>query len=173
MTSIKATCGTHAPRATNASAAATWWASSRVTGRTRTFVLAARMALLRVGDKIGLQLAKRAALGWLREDRCMQIGGGESADSSDQDSFAVLIPFKRGARTDTKLPANDRRDRDLTLDRQPRVRDCHVSHCRGTRAASSVRCGLAAVGRTLHDLLGAAIGWHRTQGSEARACKSP
>ena len=115
-----------------ASAAATCRGSSRVTRRTRTFVSTARMASLRVSAQASLQFSKRPMVRGLREQGLVQVGGGESSQAPNDDPLAVLLPFKRRARTNTELPADGSGNRDLSLSCEPRVRDWHTRHYRGT-----------------------------------------
>src|SRR6266542_1208285 len=103
MASTSTRCETHAPRATNASAAATCFASSRVTRRTSTFVSAARMAPLDVPPHTLFHLGDRPGPGRPRKQRLMNLGRGERARATDNDLLAILVPLQDRARPDTEL----------------------------------------------------------------------
>src|SRR5437899_12632633 len=85
VTSASTRCGTQAPRATNASAAATCLASSRVTSRTRTFVSIARTPPLDIATQARLQIGKRAGLRRFGEQGSVNVLGRESARAPDDD----------------------------------------------------------------------------------------
>src|SRR4029453_1920827 len=124
--STRTTCDTHAPRATNDSAADTRVGSSRATRRTRTFVSTARMAPLRVGPKTLPELGQASTARRLGEKRRVQIGRCEPPDAPKQYPLAFLMPLEGGPRADAKLPTHFRGNRDLTLCSQARLGDRHM-----------------------------------------------
>src|SRR5262245_815447 len=118
--------GTQAPPATNASAAFTCFASSRVTRRTSTLVSTARMALSHVPPDAFPQLVESPGLWWpLRKHRPMHVLRRETPGSADNDLFAVLVPLEYGAWPDTELPTDLGRYGYLTLGGHLGVRKSH------------------------------------------------
>src|SRR5262249_52731743 len=92
--STSARCGTQAPLATNASAAFTCFASSRVTRRTSTFVSTARMALSHVPPDALPQLVESLGLGWpLRKHRPALYPHCDTPRSAANDLLAALLPL--------------------------------------------------------------------------------
>src|SRR5713101_6324734 len=126
VASTSTRCETHAPRATKVSAAATCFASSRVTSRTSTFVSTARMAPLHVRAHAGFHLLDAAGpRGALREQGPMEVFGGIAPGAANDDFLALLVPFQDRARADPELLPHFHRDGDLPLYRDFRVGDRH------------------------------------------------
>src|SRR5438876_7229631 len=115
MASASTRCGTHAPLATTASAAATCLASSRVASRTKTLVSTARITPLHIAPYPFLQLRNRPRLWRLREQSSVHILRGIAARSTDYDLLVVFVPFQYGARANTKPPPHFSWYRDLPL----------------------------------------------------------
>src|SRR5262249_26227883 len=140
--STSARCGTQAPLATNASAALTCFASSRVTRRTSTFVSTARMALSHVPPDALPQLVESLGLGWpLRKHRPVHVLRRETPGSADNDLLAVLVPLEYGAWPDTELPTYLRRYGYLPLGGHLGVRKSHVDVLPGSCNPRNRGCG--------------------------------
>src|SRR5574341_1402264 len=142
--STRTTCDTHAPRATNDSAADTCFGSSRATRRTRMFVSTARMAPLRVGLKALPELGQAPTPRRLGEECLVQIGGCELADAPNHYLLALLMPLDGRPRANPKLPSNCRRYRDLALRGQARLGGRHSKslprYCSAVKPSVSAPC---------------------------------
>src|ERR1035437_8843217 len=131
----KTRCDTHAPLATNDSAAVTCFGSSRVIRRTRTLVSTARMPLPHVLPNPLFQLSDASRFRSLGKQLPMNLLRAESTRPPDHDSFAVLVPFQNGTGANFQLPPHLRGNRYLSLRSHLRLCEHHassVAHYRST-----------------------------------------
>src|SRR5262249_36503203 len=115
----------HAPVCTKASAAASCFASSRASRRTRTLVSTARMASPHVLPDAFLEILEASGLGLRREHGPVKILEGMPTDAPDGDSIPFGIPFQDGSRYKLEPLAHLGGNRDLSLRRDPGLRELH------------------------------------------------
>ena len=118
MVSASTSCETHAPLATNASAAATCAASSRISRRTSTLVSTARMLPSHVGSNARLDVVGFAPFRpGGTEHCCVYIRRRALPIAPDDERAVAPLPDQHRTRTDTELPPHLRRHRNLPLRR--------------------------------------------------------
>jgi hypothetical protein len=141
ITSTRTMCETHAPLATNASARAVCRGSSRATRRTTTLVSTARMSLRHSAPEAHLQVSKRLPRRTLREECCVDLLGGVSARTANDDAFTIFFPLQNGSGRKAELAANLRRDGDLALSSQlGRRKRRHVDALPRQNELDATRC---------------------------------
>src|SRR5688572_24777317 len=127
--SASARCGSHAPLATNASAALTCRESSRVIRRTSTFVSMARKPFPRVPTNTVFKLIEGAGCRWpASKHRVVHVLGAVVTRSPHDNLSRLFLPFKDGSRPHAKLPAHFRGDGDLPLGGDPGADASHAAH---------------------------------------------